>query len=64
MDMDMYMDMEMDMLMDMVMDMGREEQRHASKGDTVPALLLIDVRRNHERRGGKRRAQRKQTQLR
>ena len=50
--------------MDMDMDMGREEQRHASKGDTVPALLLIDVRRNHERRGGKRRAQRKQTHLR
>ena len=38
--------------MDMDMDMGREEQRHASKGDTVPALLLIDVRRNHTNGGG------------
>ena len=44
--------MEMDMHMDMDMDMGREEQRHASKGDTVPALLLIDVRRNHTNGGG------------
>ena len=38
--------------MDMDMDMGREEQIHASQGDTVPALLLIDVRRNHTNGGG------------